>query len=36
MAKISILIHGATGETGGDIVEGLLDDGSYVRGLHVH
>jgi hypothetical protein len=30
MAKLSVLIHGATGETGRDILTGLLDDGDYV------
>ncbi|KAH7310347.1 isoflavone reductase family protein [Rhexocercosporidium sp. MPI-PUGE-AT-0058] len=29
MPKTSVLIHGATGETGGDILEGILEDGSF-------
>lgn len=25
-----VLIHGATGETGGDILDGLIEDGDFV------
>jgi uncharacterized protein YbjT (DUF2867 family) len=30
MAAQKVLIIGATGETGGDIVNGLIEDGSFV------
>ena len=31
MAKHRVLLIGATGETGGDILDGLVEDGSFVR-----
>jgi hypothetical protein len=30
MSKHRVLIIGATGETGGDILEGLIEDGTFV------
>lgn len=31
MAKDKVLLLGATGETGGDILNGLIEDGNFVR-----
>lgn len=31
MAKQKVLLLGATGETGGDIFNGLVEDGNFVR-----
>jgi uncharacterized protein YbjT (DUF2867 family) len=31
MSKHDVLLLGATGETGGDILEGLIEDGNFVR-----
>lgn len=36
MVKQRVLLLGAHGETGGDILDGLLEDGSYVSILHLH
>jgi hypothetical protein len=32
MAPHKVLLLGATGETGGDILEGLVEDGGFVSG----
>jgi hypothetical protein len=36
MSGHNVLLLGATGETGGDILEGLLEDGTFVGGIFYH
>jgi hypothetical protein len=36
MAKQTVLLLGATGETGGDILAGLIEDGNFVSGWFLY